>query len=189
MTFYLQLGPDALTELGFDQLQYLYDDNGAVLVLVDPTDLFQSGCVTGRPLSTVVTEHPVNSYDIVYPYCRTALTFRMDDPAVNPQLGQLIAMAPIISVRIALVGCDLTQPLSVTRSVLSPGPVDGCKASLFPGYVPTEFYLIVDTGALTLPARFNFTVTNGKVVREFWIGLRESRDSKPSGAINLRGTP
>lgn len=171
-----------LIDLGFDQLQYLYDGSTAILVPIEGADLFEQGCV-GALLDQSKAEHPTQSYDISYPYCRTAIRYNMDDIRADPQLGQLIPMAPIIVTRLMLVGCDTSLPVSVSFEV-QPPQTKQCAAALYPGYDPTEFYAVIDSEAAELPLRLYFMITNGAGrAKQFWIGVRAARDGLASGAV------
>src|SRR4249920_1928448 len=125
---YLALGA-FLTELGFNALQYVYDGVNQTVVTVGATDLFESGCVTARPQEAPAT-HPIGSYNIAYPYCRTALQYNMADLRGDPQLGQLVLQAPYLAIQLLLVGCDQSLPIAVTTNA-QPAQ-QGCAATLYP---------------------------------------------------------
>jgi len=181
---YAELLGGNLITLGGDTLLYFYDNNAQVVVTFEGVDLFEPGCITPRVGGGVPSDHPEGSFNIKYPYCRTALRYRMDDPRSNPQIGQLVAVAPIMSMKIILDGCDLRVPINVTAIKLDPPQSVGqCTISLYPGYTPTEFYIVAIPGELTLPVRFTFTLQNGPVTKSFWIGIRDSRGGVPSGAV------
>lgn len=179
----LAIGPDSLIALGDGTLQYLYDQT--LVLLLDGTDLFEQACVTIMP-ATEPPLFPFNAYQTNYPYCRVALQYRMDDPRASPMVGQLVAVAPTMSIKIMLKGCDRRQPISITYDLTQPVLTKSCSVAVYPGYTPEELILVVDTTQLTLPARFTFRATNGAVEREFWVGLRGSRSGPASGSVNLR---
>lgn len=178
---YLAAG-EALIDLGFDQLQYLYDATSLFIVPIGGYDLFEAGCAAALLSEPPSDEHGVRPYDIRYPYCRTALRYNMADIRGDPQIGQLVAQAPYVAIRIMLAGCDRSLPIRV--EVNTQPQQAGCAAALYPGYDPTEFHAIIDTTIATLPLRLNFQVTNGNdVTKKFWIGVRDNRDGVPSGAV------
>jgi hypothetical protein len=175
--------PATLLAVGSTRLLVLYDDNVADFIDIGNTEFFSGGCLTARYVEDAPNTHPENSYNVAYPYCRTTVRYRMDDSRSNPQLAQLVPQAPFLVIRIVLGGCEVSDIVSVV-SRLEPQQVIGCGAELYPGYSPTELYMVLTASLLTYPTRLTFTVTNkAKSVKEFWIGLRSARDGVPSGAL------
>lgn len=181
---YLDIGTGDLTALGPDILQYLYDNFNLGMIIIEGIDFFEPGCFTAQfNDDTVASEHPLNSYNIRYPYCRTALQYNMSDGQADPQIGQIIIQAPILSIKLILVGCDTSPIISIT-SKLEPSVTKPCAVELYPGNTLNEIFLIAEAASLTLPARITFTATNSNgVQRTFWVGLRDSRSGKSSGAV------
>jgi len=177
---YLAIG-DNLVNLAFNQIQYLYDQDTYIVIPYGGDDLFETGCTVAR-LDERDVEHPIHSYDIRYPYCRTALRYNMADIRADPQIGQLVAQAPFVAIRIMLDGCDQSEIASV-QSVVEPAQPQ-CAASIYPGYAATDLYAVVDIALAVLPLRLSFAITNTNgVVKRFWIGVRDSRKGMPSGAV------
>lgn len=177
---YLEYG-DSLAALGINSLLYLYDTTTMVILGDGGYDLFEPGCVTARPDEGDAI-FPAHSYDINYPYCRIALSYNMSDTRGDPQVGQLIPQAPTIAIQLNLVGCDLSEPVSV--AINTQPPQMGCVIDIFPGYAPTDFYVLVDAADAVLPLRMYFTVTNGAGrTKLFWIGVRAARNAPASGSV------
>lgn len=163
-----------------NSLLYLYSGDNPLVVL-EGGDFFETGCVFART-AQAEDVHPERSYDIRYPYCRTALTYNMADVRADPQIGQLIPQAPFLSIQLRLVGCDTSLPVSVHAEV-QPTQVR-CAVAVYPGYTPTDFVVVIDAGAATLPLRLYITVTNGNdVTKQFWIGVRATRGGPASGTV------
>jgi hypothetical protein len=178
---FLELLGGNLVALGPSVIQYIYDGSTHLVIPIVGTDFFQAGCMAAVP-QAVGSQHPINSYNTSYPYCRTAVTYRMDDPRRDPQLGQFVVAAPFLSIKVLLAGCDRGLPISVSYHGVQPS-VSNCAVGVYPGFDPTEFYIQVERARVTLPARINFTITNGTRSKAFWIGLRDRRDGTPSGAV------
>jgi len=173
-----------LRGLGPDALAYRYGAISLSIVVINGIDTFESGCLMAQPQNMVATnDHPEGGYNISYPYCRTAIRYRMDDERANPQIAQVVALAPTVSIKIILDGCDPSDIISVSNTV-APPQTQQCGASLYPGYTKTQFFLVVEVAAITLPARFYFTLTNSKgVTRTFWIGIRSDPYGPASGTV------
>lgn len=171
---------DDIVALGANALQYVYSGDAAVFD--GGYDFFDTACIA------VVNaygenDHPSGTYDVRYPYCRTALQYNMSDVRADPQIGQLIPQAPYLSIQLRLVGCDLSQPISVDVEV-QPPQTNGCAIAVFPGYEPTDFLIILDSTTAILPLRMYLTVTNGAGrTKLFWIGVRSTRNSPASGSV------
>jgi len=178
---YLELLGGNFVQLTPGTIQYLWDAGTQLVIPILGVDLFEPGCVTGLPQGET-PQHPVNAYNTNYPYCRTAVTYRMDDPRRDPQLAQLVVAAPIMSIKVILAGCDRALPISISYDGVQP-PATGCAVGVYPGFVPTEFLIQVDGARVSLPARINFTISNGTRTKSFWIGLRDRRGGTPSGAL------
>ena len=177
---YLEYGY-AIASLGFSALEYLYDADSMTQIDLGYNDLFQGGCVAVRPAESDVLA-PIGTYDVRYPYCRIALTYNMADVRGNPQVGQFVPQAPFFAIILRLIGCDKSSPVGV--SVNAQPTQTNCVVSLYPGYSPTDFYVVVDAGRAVYPMRLYFTITNGSgITRTFWIGIRDRRDGLISGAV------
>jgi hypothetical protein len=165
-------------------LLYAYDAETTVIIDAGNTELFNPGCLMGQLQTTEPElEHPVNSYNTNYPYCRTTIKYRMDDPRSNPQLAQLISAAPYLVIRLQLTGCSKSDIVSVI-SRLEPKQSQGCGAELYFGYDPTELYMLLSMSILSLPVRLTFTITTANgTKKEFWVGVRDGRTGVPSGAV------
>lgn len=172
---YLSLGNN-LTALGSGALQYVADSEGSIIISNEGVDLFESGCIS--PVRPDLS-YPIGSYNISYPYCRTALQVNMGDTRADPQIGQLIVDLPYLAVKIIMVGCEKPGVTSLVTQ-FEPPAAGQCAAEIYPGNTSTEFYLIVSKQGIVLPARFTFTVNN---LRTFWVGFRDSRSGRPSGSL------
>lgn len=177
--------PDSILS-GGDTLLYAYDDDMYPTRVVEGLDAAETNCTFLTSIAEAdLRQHPVNSYNVLYPYARTAIKIKMDDPAPQEQLAQLVAVAPYIGVRIILTDTvsAKVRPAVVTASV-GPQQLFSCALSVFFNYAVQELFAFLDTTLLTLPARLTLDVRDIKGRRRNgWIGLRAGRATAPSGTI------
>jgi hypothetical protein len=182
---YIALGDEGLIQAaGPDSLIYAFDGETVIFIDAGNTEMFNPGCLNGFIKPTYpIADHPVGSYNTDYPYCRTTIKYRVDDKRSNPQIAQLISTAPFFIIRLELTGCDKSNIRSVV-SRLEPQQSEGCGAELYTGFTPLELYLLLTMATLSLPARITFTITLATgIKKEFWVGIRDSRNGVPSGAV------
>lgn len=169
-----------------DTLLYAYDDNSYATRIVYGMDFAETACAILLAVTTLeAAEHPLNSYNIVYPYARTAVRVRMDDPKPEDQVAQLATVAPYLVIRIIL--CDYLGKKAVPKSAIitpSTDQIYPCALEAYYNYKTQELYVLIDSAKVGVPARINFDITDTlDRRRQCWIGIRSTRDGLPSGAV------
>ena len=93
-------------------------------IIIEPADFFEPTCAVVLPEqgTTGADEHPFGSYNISYPYCRTALRVTVDDIDPSPLLAQITGFARYLSARIVALVCGLETKLA-SLTVLETFPV------------------------------------------------------------------
>jgi hypothetical protein len=169
-----------------DTLLYAYDDSTFATRIVYGVDMAETACAVLLASSDLdAAEHPLNSYNIVYPYARTAVKIRMDDTRPEEQVAQLSIVAPYLVIRLIL--CDYAGTKAIPSIVtVTDGPeqIYPCVLETYYNYRAQEIYVLIESAKIGTPARirFNITDTMGRN-RACWIGIRAHRAGVPSGAV------
>lgn len=132
--------------LGRDlSLVKLYDDPANPHRVLEATELFEPNCFVLIPERAGADEHPLNSYDIAYPYCRTAVRVRLDDADPNPLLAQVTNFSRFLSLRLIADVCGRQVALALcrVRQVL-PAQTTACVVTSIIQPSTKQGFLIVD---------------------------------------------
>jgi hypothetical protein len=129
------------------------DDPGHPYVVLPATELFEPSCFVLMPERlSGVEEHPFNSYDIAYPYCRTAIKVRVDDTDPDPLLAEVTIFSRYLSIRVIALVCDLEARLATFRVVSTqPAVAYPCTAVVVIQPGSGQGFLVVDGTKVTLP--------------------------------------
>jgi hypothetical protein len=154
-----------------------------------PTDPPQLNCAVLLPSDmSLIAAVPVGSYNIEYPYTRTALRVRMTKQAPLQQMGQFCDVRwattyIVIVVRLFDVN-ENELKISRLKSRVTPDQIYPCTISSFAISGELFSVLIIDASKIAFPARAYLEIVgpSGQTV-EGWIGLRATRDSAPSGSV------
>lgn len=184
-----ELGVSAPLVQAADALLYAFTaTNQAFTVVEGEEGDGDDGCVLVLTSDLIgASEHPVGSYNVLYPYTRTAVRVWINDPKPLAQIAQLVSQTRYLIIQLRVVDDD-EQPVAVAASKITvePPQLYPCAVELYDYFVSSASYpsLVVDTNFISLPARINLTITDtlGRS-RAGWIGLRETRVSAPSGSV------
>lgn len=165
------------------------DDDDLPFRVVYPSDPPQENCAVLVPGDMAFFERaPVGSYNVYYPYTRTALRVRMTDQDPLQQMGQfcdLLWNTSYIAVSVRLFDVnDQEVKVAGIKVNLAPVQLYACAGT---GYaIAGELcgLVLIDARQMVFPARAYLTITaiTGQVCVG-WIGLRASRDAAPSGSV------
>ena len=110
-----QTDPSVLAEAR--ALIKIADDDGFPARTFVGTDFFDPNCAVVLPEqgTTGADEHPFGSYNITYPYCRTAIRVAVDDPDPNPLLAQVTSSSRYLSIRVTALVCGVETRLAGFR--------------------------------------------------------------------------
>jgi len=160
----------------------LFDDPSNPYRIFGPVDLFEPNCFVLLPDHIADDEHPFNSYDLAYPYCRTAIRVRLDEMDPNPLLAELTALARFVSVRVLATICGLPASLASFQVVAQkPAALGPCSIIGLVHATTRQGFLVVDATKVRLPtqAAIRLVATSGET-RTGWINiLPPSSDSRP----------
>jgi hypothetical protein len=131
---------------------------------------------------------PTGSYNIDYPYTRTALRVRLTNQDPLQQMGQfcdLLWGTAYLAIVVRLFDVN-DQEIKVAgiKANLKPVQLYPCAGT---GYaIAGELFglVLIDASQMVFPARAYLTITalNGQTCVG-WIGLRASRSAAPSGSV------
>jgi hypothetical protein len=141
------------------------------------TDLFEPNCAMLLPATGTSgqDEHPLNAYNVAYPYCRTAVHVALDDPDPNPLLAQVTSFARYLSMRVVGTLCAAGARLRgfKTLQVLAPsGAAVPCAVFSIVHPQTGEGFLVVDGTKIALPLQvlLQLVATTGQT-RSGWINV------------------
>jgi hypothetical protein len=178
-------GPGIIAPGEGNLLHYYDGDTSQRYALITGVDFAELTCaLLLLNNADALREHPVGAWNISYPYARTSLRIRMDDPKPDLQVAQLAVVQRYLFILVTAVDSDnLPVSASVTASI-EPDQLYPCSADLYRYFTQGTMLLAVDANYVMLPARILFEITDllGHQ-RRAWIGLRNDRAGVPSGAV------
>ena len=184
-TTYLDIASN-LVDLTNNTVAYIRNDDDFPVRVVDGLDAAEETCYMALSTATAdISAHPLNSYNTTYPYARTAIRIRIDDPKPEDQIAQLVAVAPFLIVRVIVEDFQGRKVRPATmKATVGPDQLYPCALVVFFNHFTFEPYILIDTTVVTKPARLTLAITDaiGRS-RTGWLGLRDKRTGVPSGAI------
>lgn len=122
-------------------------------IYVDGQDTFEGACVGALSDNAAILqqEHPLNSYDTTYKYCRTAIKVDLDPLVATSLLAVVRALTTFMVVRLIPTLCG--APVRVTDfTALVPGStLPRCAVTGFLHPATGEGYLYINVGPIAEP--------------------------------------
>jgi hypothetical protein len=131
------------------------DDPSHPYVILQAVELFEPSCFVLMPEHlSGINEHPLNSYDISYPYCRTAVKVMVDAVDPNPLLAEVTSFSRYLSIRIIPLVCGLEARLTGFRVLgTNPAIVAPCAAVVVIQPMTGQGFLVIDGTKVLLPSQ------------------------------------
>jgi hypothetical protein len=141
--------------------------------VLEGTDLFEPNCCVLIPDHVTDDEHPLNSYNVAYPYCRTGIRVRLDEMDANPLLAEVTAFSRFLTIRIVPMLCDANSMLTACVVVdVRPAALGPCAAVGIAHASSHNGFLFVDSSKLKLPAQIAVgLIGTGGEKRTGWINV------------------
>lgn len=160
-------------QVGDDAFLQVIERSQQPWIFVNGSDTFESSCVVALSDDAAVLEreHPLNSYDTTYRYCRTAIKVSLDPLAQSPLLAVVRAMAALMIVRLIPILCG--RPIPATDFSVT-APAGACQCCAITGFLhPTtaEGYLYINVGIVTEPFNVLVTFTAGDYARTGYVRI------------------
>ena len=154
-----------LLQVGNGRFLHMISRDDLPWITLEGADTFEGSSLVAVPsdIDVLAAEHPLNSYDLTYRYCRTAIKVALDPLPATPLLAVVRALAELVIVRVLAVLCGRIIPAtSFTAEVLG-----GVTSFLHPA--THEGYLYINVGLITQPFNIDVTLASGEHVRNGYI--------------------
>lgn len=159
--------PNGAVQVSSTELVQLFSSDQFPFIVLPATDFFEAAYVAAHSADALALarQHPLNSYDITYRYCRTAIRVAIDPLDRSPFLAAVRARQQLVVVRVIATECGRQVPATAFHAVRRE---DRIVAGFL--YATTgEGYLYVDATDLAAPIDVEISLAAADVTRRGYI--------------------